>query len=89
MTFEEFDRMVDQRLAQHSSPVIEFNRLPIIAGIPPGSWFAHTRFLTPEELPKMFRAGGSQCMFVDDGRKWLKAWARHNPKRCGITEVGK
>lgn len=83
-SWEEIDRNIDYRLSQHSAPVIEFARLGVCLGIPQGSWWSLTRYLPDDELPTLFRAGGSQCLMKSEASAWCKAWARKNPKRYGM-----
>jgi hypothetical protein len=86
MTHEELDLVIDSRLKLHGSPVIEFNRLAFIVGIPAGSWWAYTKDLPAADLPVMFRAGGSNCLHTADASKWCKAFSRKFPTRCGVSE---
>ena len=86
MTLDQIDKAIEQRLAAHGSPVIEFNRLPRIVGCPDGSWWAFTKDLAPDELPSLFRAGGSQCLFTEDAAAWCKQFVRIKPSRFGVTE---
>lgn len=90
MTLEQLDKLIDARLRLDGRPVIEFNRLPGIIGCPPGSWWALTKDLTPEEMPRSaFRAGGTTCLQTDEAAAWCRAFVRRDPKRFGVTVEAK
>ena len=84
MTYEEIDRAIELRLSLHPSPVIEFARLSFICGAPIGTWWGITNGLKKEELPPLFKAGGSQCLFLTEAGPWCRQFVRRDPKRFGI-----
>lgn len=90
MTLTELDNLIDSRARLDGRPMIEFSRIPQLMGYPQGSWWATTKDLTKEELPKsLFRAAGTRMAMMPDAVAWAKWLVRHDPgvaKTLGVTQ---
>ena len=83
MTLEQLDALIESRLGSETRPVIEFNRLARVVGVPDGSWYFTTRDL---DKPASFHAGGTLCLTVEEAVRWCKWLVRTNPKRFGVSQ---